>query len=94
MAWFIIVLIMTMFLTFQNDLIKQFLKLKMTKQFMLQRQINLTSIVILNKSQYKEKMNNLLNDNTTYIILNKNPLDKCNSYFNSSLRKILKNDSS
>ena len=50
------------------------------------------SFVILNKNQYINKMNNLLEDESTYKKLNKNPLEKMNSSFNCNLRNILKSE--
>ena len=48
------------------------------------------SVVILDKSQYLEKMNEILADENTYISLNKNPLENVIKEFNAKLKSILK----
>ena len=48
-------------------------------------------VVILDKRMYDEKMNNLLNDQTTYRNINSNPLKKWQAKYNKDLKNILKN---
>ena len=50
------------------------------------------SIVVLDKTEYMSKMEDLLNDQTTYRKLRNNPQDEVIKTFNSGLRKILKNN--
>ena len=47
------------------------------------------SIVILNKCDYLEKMNNLLGDETTYTQLQKNPTESVNGNFNKKIKELL-----
>ena len=46
--------------------------------------------VILNRSDYIEKMNTLLRDENTYKELTKNPIDNVNSNFNKKVKTLLK----
>ena len=50
------------------------------------------SIIVLDKTEYVSKMEDLLNDPTTYRKLRSNPQDEVIKTFNSGLRKILKNN--
>ena len=50
------------------------------------------AVVILNKVDYISKMNNLLNDESTYSKLRSNPLENVNANFNKKLKQLLKND--
>ena len=48
------------------------------------------ALVIMNKSEYIEKMDSLLGDESTYKELNKNPLESVNSGFNKKVKTLLK----
>ena len=49
------------------------------------------TVVILNKSEYLNKMNNLLSDSTTYEKLHSSPLKRLASEFNKKVRDLLHN---
>ena len=48
------------------------------------------AVVLLNKNDYLEKMNNLLSDESTYQQLQKNPTETVNSNFNKNIKELLR----
>lgn len=52
------------------------------------------ALVILNKSEYIEKMQNYLGDDSTYKEINKNLIDNVNSGFNKKVKNLLKGNES
>ena len=67
------------------------IKLKRNKNIHVTKSDKSNSFVILDKQQYVNKMYDLLSDDTTYTLLNQNPLNKVNSDFNRNLRRIFSN---
>lgn len=77
--------------TCPNRFITAYNKLRKDKTVHITRADKSNCLVLLNSSDYVEKVNGLLSDGSTYENLIRNPLDNVIAFFNRNVKKVLSN---